>query len=537
MGLIKIIFILIYVTFSISFANTLKIASWNVQNLFDMQQNGTEYEEYIPNKHGWSQRRLKQKLRHLSEVICDLDADVIALQEVENDNALRKLQNTLKRSGCVYRYRAITSKPDTPVHNAILSRVKIAQKSNILIKPNGKYRSILKVKLDTVPPLYIFVNHWKSLFGAESQRVLYAKALVRALKKMPNGSEYILLGDFNSDWNQYLRMDKKHNDTSGISGINQILKTTINGHTLRCKDLKRYKNSKLIHCNLWTQVPLSQRWSHNFFGEKLSLDSIIIPKTLLDGKGWDYKVGSFKVFKPKYLFGKYGWIKRWEIKHHRHTGRGYSDHLPIFALFENKSGVLYKIKHLLDNKKYDKDTLDSSIKTMDIDTLLNKFESGKLIYPVLLKDAVVIFKRAKMAVIKQQPEGRAIMIYGNSYMLEEGRVYDLNIFKMKRYKGMPEIIDFEIVKKGNYKDLDKFVQKFNPSMLKKRYISSIVKDIDGIYKNRKILINGKSYHIYFKNRKKIPKNGSHIKLKRVQIGYYINKFEFVVWSPQDYIKE
>ena len=529
------IFIILFI--NLSYAQTLKIASWNVDNLFDMQKNGTEYSEYIPDRNGWTNRRFQQKLRHLAEVICDLDADVIGLQEVENDNALRMLQNILKRSGCSYRYRAITDRPDTAVHNVILSRVKISHKRDILIKPNRRYRSILKVKLDTSPPLYIFVNHWKSLSGPESERILYAKALVKALKKMPKGSEYILLGDFNSDWNEYRRMDKKHNDTGGISGINQILKTTIGKHTIRCGDLKQYKEREFVHCNLWMQLPVSQRWSYNFYGIKMSLDSIIIPTTLMDGRGWDYKLNSFDVFKPKYLFGKYGWIKRWEIKNHRHTGRGYSDHLPIYALFENRSGVIYKITHLLDSEK--SKTVEKAYKFeyIDIERLLERFESGKLIYPVVLKDALVIYKRGKMAVIQQKPEGKAVMIYGSSYMLEEGRVYDLKIFRMKRYKGMPEITDFEIVKKGNYGNIDGFIKSFKPEMLAKRYISAIVKDVEGVYKKRNIIIDGRRYPIYFKNRKKIPENGRYIKLKRVQIGYYINKFEFVVWSPQDYIKE
>ena len=532
---IIVIYLILFIT-SAS-AQTLKVATWNVENLFDMQYNGTEYADYIPGRHGWNSRRFKQKLMHLSEVICDLDADVIALQEVENDNALRELQQTLKRSGCNYRYRAITNKPDTPIHNAILSRVKISHKSDILIKPNGRYRSILRVKLDTEPPLYIFVNHWKSLSGPESERVIYAKALLKSIKRLPKGSEYILLGDFNSDWNEYRRMDKRHNDTGGISGINQILKTTVKNHTIRCSDLKKYSSSEYIHCNLWTQLPPSQRWSHNFFGEKMTLDSIIIPPTLLDGKGWDYKMNSFGIFKPKYLFGKYGWIKRWEIKNHRHTGRGYSDHLPIYAIFENRSGLLYKITHILEKKSIEPQSSNSNIETIDIDKLLDRFESNNIRYPLLIKDAIVILKRGKMAVIQQKPQGRAIMIYGDSYMLEEGRVYDLRVYKMKRYKGMSEITDFEIAKRGRYRDKDSYIKRFKPELLSSRYISAVVKGIKGIYRDRNIIIDGKRYPIYFKNRKKIPPNGAFIKIKVAQIGYYINKFEIVVWSPQDYIKE
>ena len=531
MELAKIIFTILLG--SLLSANSLKVASWNVENLFDMQLNNTEYKEYIPNTHNWTQQKFQKKLTHLAEVICDLDADIIALQEVENDNALKHLQDTLKKSRCPYRYRAITSKPNTPIHNALLSRVKIATKSDITILGDAKYRSILKVKLQTNPPLYIFVNHWKSLKAPESRRIIYAKALIKALKRLPKGSEYILLGDFNSNWNQYQKMDKFLNDTNGTSAINHILKTTINNHTLRCSDLKKYKR-EYIHCNLWMELSQSNRWSYNLFGHKSALDAILIPPSLLDGKGWDYKLGSFRVFKPKYLLDKYGYIRRWQIKNHKHIGRGYSDHLPIYALFENKSSLIYRLSHILDKAKLD---TKKDIKTLTIDQLLKKFKNKTITYPVILKSVVVIAKQDKMATILQQDTKKAIIIYGDSYLLKEGRVYDLMIFKLKNYKGMPEITDFEILKDKGYKDIDSLIPKFKPYMFSTKYLSRFVKDIKGVYRDGYINIDGKIYPIYFKNRKKIPPNGSFIKIKRVQIGYYINKFEFVVWSPKDYIKE
>jgi len=72
-------------------------------------------------------------------------------------------------------------------------------------------------------------------------------------------------------------------------------------------------------------------------------------------------------------------------------------------------------------------------------------------------------------------------------------------------------------------------------MRSKRYINETVIDIIGSYSNGKITVDGKIYPIYFKNRMKRPENGSNIRIKRAQIGYYKNHNELVIWDRDDYI--
>ncbi|HIQ27360.1 MAG TPA: hypothetical protein EYH42_02525, partial [Sulfurovum sp.] len=91
------------------FTNPFKVATYNVENLFDAQYVGTEYDDYTK-KHNWTKRMVEVKLNHVAEVICDLDADILGLQEVENANILEKLKKRLSRVGCGYGYAAITSK-------------------------------------------------------------------------------------------------------------------------------------------------------------------------------------------------------------------------------------------------------------------------------------------------------------------------------------------------------------------------------------------------------------------------------------------
>ena len=48
----------------------------------------------------------------------------------------------------------------------------------------------------------VFNNHWPSKASAESYRVKYAKNLQERVTLLPDDYDYILIGDFNSDYNE-----------------------------------------------------------------------------------------------------------------------------------------------------------------------------------------------------------------------------------------------------------------------------------------------------------------------------------------------
>ena len=506
-------------------AQSLKIASWNVENLFDMQRQGTEYEEYIPGRHRWSEAMQRKKLRHTAQVICDLDADVIALQEIENDRVLARLQRLLERVGCLYPYRAITTGPGRPVHVALLSRVKIAKKREIPVSYSGWQRRILEAQLQTDPPLRLFVNHWRSKRGPESERILYAQALRRRLMRLPAGTEYLLLGDFNSDWEEYRVMEPKLDDTHGRTGINQVLATTREGRMVRYRDLLA-RPAEFLHYTLWLELPASKRWSHNFFGKKEGIDAILIPPSLADGKSWEYKRGSFGVFRPAYLFGKYGRIRRWEYRHGRHTGHGFSDHLPIYATFTTQKSAGRE------GGSAAPEALTPRCEKIDIASLQ---QPRSPVLPRCLDGVVVVFKRGRNAVLEQRSGGPAILVYGAAAGLTEGKRYDLRIEGFKRYHGMPEITDLEILRERGRVAADAFIPAFDPTMMERsadRY--RIVRDIRGLYRHRRLIVGGRALRIHFKKRRWIPADGENIRIMRAQIGYYKGHSELVVWDRSDF---
>ena len=496
----------------------LKIATYNVENLFDASYQGTEYEAYTPGKHNWNKRMVEIKLNHTAEVICDVDADILALQEVENNDIFQKLIQKLDTVGCSYKYNAITNKKGASIQVALLSRYKIKKQRDIQVSYSPRVRNILEVEVDIKGnTLTLFVNHWKSKAykGYESKRIKYAKALQARIATLAPSKEYILLGDFNSDYNAYLTLDAKIDDTNGRTAFNDVLKTKMGEYLV---DEEAIQNAKRgIHYSLWNELSIEDRWSHKFYGKKSSLDQIVLPRQMFDGKGIDYVNNSFKVFKADYLFTKKGYINRWRYKNGKHRAKGYSDHLPIFAYFDNRKYVKEKSHKIVRKSK-------------NIEYLYTK---EKLEGEVLLKDVVVLLKRGRNAIIKQSVLGRGVMLYGCASQLEEGHSYDLVVEVIKSYHGLKEVTYAHVLKDKGTVNLHTYYKTKQALLKGTLQQNEVLLNIQGIYKNRFLIVDGQKIPIYFKKKKLTPKNGTKLKIDYAHLGYY-KKLQLVLYSKNDF---
>ena len=293
------------------FSLEFKIATYNVENLFDAVHEGGEYEEYTPhNKHGWSEAMLEKKIANLARVISDIDADIIVLAEVENRAVLEKLNQALGNKRYAHLFYP-NKKPRVTIETALLSRFPIEKTDSILIKDQPRGIHKITFTIDGYP-LNLFINHWPAQKEKEDERLQYATALNNALLN-EEGKEYILVGDFNSP----LSVEKEE---WGLAFVN-ILKT--GNHVA-----KRY--------NLWYELPQEKRYSHSYGKKRSALDHIVFASSLQDGKGIEYKKGSFAPFKADYMLENDGSPKRWQISDKgrgRHLGEGFSDHFPLTAIF------------------------------------------------------------------------------------------------------------------------------------------------------------------------------------------------------------
>lgn len=488
------------------------IASYNVENLFDLKKQGDEYKEFIPNtKSKWSNKAFEKKLLNLLKVIKGINSDIIALQEVENKSLIKLLRGKLPE----YKFISFSKYDNSSVGVGFLSKIKILANDTIKVKFGKKlYRPILESTFlfDNIK-FKIFNNHWSSKKAPESYRIKYAKKLFDRIKKLPKDYDYILLGDFNSNYNEFktIYKNKKLNDSFSITGINQVLNTTINKEFVNYEDILNF--DKTVHYNLWLDLPYDKRFSSKYKGTNQTPDNILLPKSLFDNKKISYVKNSFYVFKPKYLF-KNGKIFRWNIKNGVHQKSGFSDHLPIVAIFCTEKQL--------------------TIKKEKISLISQIYDKIKLVRPVILKNVIVIYKTKNRAIIKQRND-RAIFLYKNVKDLKEGFSYNIKVNKIDEYFGLKEIKKFEIInnngKIGDYKNL--YLDAKSINVKDGKYQNEIIKNLKGFYKKSKLFYNGKKIKIYFKTKKDIPKQKSGLTVKRGHLGYYKNQIQVIIYDKSD----
>lgn len=332
------------IAFSDTNKNTFTVASYNVENLFDLEDNGSEYKEYKPFTHDWNLNSYHQKLENISNVIKALNADIVVLSEIENQNILNTLIKELKLKSCRYKWSAIGN---TPLKNAtsvaLLSKFPIKKSTSYAThqENNKTTRNLLETDiLIGKDKLKIFAVHWPSKRHPESSRVEACKTLISRIIQLPKLCDYLIVGDMNSNYNEAETFfTSGHDNTNGVTAINHKLNTIISSpNEPICFYKPGTKNTKdFMLYNPWIEVPYSKRYSYIYKGAKNTLDHILISNNLFDSSGISYVPQSFSNFTMGGKLLRKGEPFRWEITKTSngkfHTGRGYSDHLPIIATF------------------------------------------------------------------------------------------------------------------------------------------------------------------------------------------------------------
>jgi endonuclease/exonuclease/phosphatase family metal-dependent hydrolase len=505
-------------------ADNLKIATYNVENLFDLKNDNDEYIEFIPNgKSQWNQRNFNIKLNNLIQVLEDLDADIIALQEVENRDLMILLQKKLPK----YKYYSFVKYSNSAIGLGFLSKVKIENTKHIDVKFRTRvFRPILETTFvyENIE-FKVFNNHWPSKAVGESYRVKYAKTLQDRVKDIEKDYDYILLGDFNSDYDEFetFKRSQKLNNTSGITGINQVLNTTLDDKFITYSNI--LKEEKRVHYNLWLDLNSSERFSTKFKNQNNTPDSILVPPALFDNKKLSYIPKSFYVFKPTYLYEN-GEINRWKMSDDRflkiHKGKGYSDHLPIIAQFSIKKDDRNIIKKIEKNKE-------------EIKTIEDLYKEEKLTKPIFLDNVVVIYQDEDKAIVKREND-RAIYIYKNAQNLKLGFSYNIQVNQINTYFGLKEIKDFIVEEEKNFIDYKSlFLDTSNINIFDFKYENEIIKNLKGTVKNSRLYLDENKYiKLYAKNRDLLPKNGDKITILNAHLASYRGNMQIIIHKKTDY---
>ncbi|MGB0522729.1 MAG: endonuclease/exonuclease/phosphatase family protein [Flammeovirgaceae bacterium] len=311
--------------------NTYSIAFYNVENLFDIEDDpDTNDEEFLPtSSKAWDKAKYKLKLANLARSISQIgDEDgpeVLGLCEVENQKVLQDLvKHKLLRKN---KYQIVHHEsPDhRGIDNALIFKKKAfeltsskAFKVEFPDDPAYTTRSILLVTgLLKGEEIHFIVNHFPSRRGglkaSEPRRIQAAtklREIVESLMEIKSRSKIIVMGDFN--------------DEPTNRSIREVLKAKGNSFDANKQELY----------NTLSHLDQQGKGSYNYRGNWQMLDQIILSGSVHSpASGWTYVPKSANVYAPE-------WLKQQTPEKYKGTPlrtfagkkylKGYSDHFPVF---------------------------------------------------------------------------------------------------------------------------------------------------------------------------------------------------------------
>ena len=315
---------------------SLVIATYNVQNLFDLEDDPDHFEgEYTPGSSNWNSQSFEAKLDAISQVIEEINADLIGLQEIESESALRALADRLRARGTLdYPHLSLSPTGDPRgIAIGVLSRYPLKRAVSRPISQSytcasgaelsgspPEARPIFEVNLwgsDEDYQLTLLFNHWKSRASDDGDcRVTehhqrgaqQIQSLMSQWMDVDPQRAVIVLGDFNAQEIE--------------PSLTTVLDTALDRMEL-------LSPSSLY--NLWGDLGVGRAGSTDnvtnstyYFGQRWQrLDHIFVSRPMINGQA-DWSVSDFQVIYPPYAI-RNGRPFSWRLS----AAEGYSDHLPI----------------------------------------------------------------------------------------------------------------------------------------------------------------------------------------------------------------
>ncbi len=317
-------------------SDTVVIAFWNLENLFDtVDDPNKEDEEFLPGgSKEWTDERLDKKLYNLSRIIRSMNddngPDLLGVCEVEHQQLLDDLISEYLKDK---NYKtAYLESPDNRgidnglIYNADLFTLISVKGDTVKLDDGYPTRLVFNANLLTKnnDTLNVYVNHWPSRRGGEKEsepnRIDAAETLRSAVDKNIKSNpdaKVIVMGDFN--------------DEPGDASLINHLRAT----PFYCDSSEYYDFIMLELVNIAYPQYANGSGSYKYRDDWNMLDQIIISNSLLYNKNFYYICNSFEVYKPDILVthsGKFEGTPFPTYGGSRYLG-GYSDHFPVIAKF------------------------------------------------------------------------------------------------------------------------------------------------------------------------------------------------------------
>ena len=310
------------------------IAFYNLENLFDTENDPNKLDEYSPIMEIKADREpvFNKKIENMAKAILDIGMEksnnspaIIGVAEIENKAVLEHLVNHPFLKPKNYKIVHFNSPDVRGIDVALLYQ-------NNLFKVIDKSKHELKIFDNTTGKrvytrdqllvsgyldhelIHIIVNHWPSRRGgqakSESKRVAAAKLCKHTVDSLQTINPYakiIIMGDLN--------------DNPTNRSIKKILNTKQKSNNLKLKEL--YNPMEMFYKNGLGSNAYRDRWS--------LFDQIIVSPAFVNKNYNTYQFYKASIVNKDYLLHKTGKYKGYPFRSFSNSTftNGYSDHLPV----------------------------------------------------------------------------------------------------------------------------------------------------------------------------------------------------------------
>lgn len=329
--------LLLFLSVNVSAQNTFRVVFYNVENLFDTEDNPKKNDnEFLPEgTRRWTPGKYYNKINNLGKVISSIGEwsypAIIGLCEIENEKVLKDLTSVTVLRKAQYRFIITDSPDERGINTALLyqrDQFKYLHHKTYNIKfpnnPRKFTRDILHVTGEVVSgdSLDIFVCHFPSRRGgaeqSEPDRMFVAgivKSRIDSLKQIRSDPNILVMGDFN--------------DEPSDKSLSLVL---------QAKSIDQEIDSDSLY-NLFAHFEKRRNEGSYKFGRYWNmLDQIIVSGNLLQSGNCSFYALPYSatIFRRDYMTTKdktHGGERPKKTFHgYRHEG-GFSDHFPIFVDF------------------------------------------------------------------------------------------------------------------------------------------------------------------------------------------------------------
>ena len=187
------------------------VSTWNVQNIFDAVDDGTEYEEYT-RASGWNEKAYARRLGGAANVLSCIPSCgdyIVVLNEVENAGVVEDVFSQRALEGSGISQFAFAKAPGGAMGLAVASSLPIVH-AKVHSVGEG-LRPVLEVALKTdFGVLFVLAVHFKSNVGGVEEtarlRVLAAEVVAQVASSILDGNPgclVVVCGDFNEEcWDE-----------------------------------------------------------------------------------------------------------------------------------------------------------------------------------------------------------------------------------------------------------------------------------------------------------------------------------------------